>query len=190
MFEILGSFFTSIISGGATGLLGVALQRWADLQKYKLDIQMKEKIMANDLAMKEMDIKMMEMESAAKVKVAQVEEVGQEAMTANNAFAASFNEPQRYSSNVVPNNAQGWAFVLLDFIRGLVRPVLTVYLCLVTTLVYRHAVFFLDTTTGMTAEQALGLVKLIVSTVLYLTTTCVLWYFGTRNKQPPPKIQN
>ena len=29
---------------------------------------------------------------------------------------------------------------------------------------------------------------LIVGTILYLTTTCVLWWFGTRNKQEQPKI--
>jgi hypothetical protein len=78
--------------------------------------------------------------------------------------------------------------VLVDALRGIVRPGLTVYLCAITTLIYSDAQLLLNKAQGMTATEALDLTKMVVGTVLYLTTTCVLWWFGTRNKQSAPQI--
>jgi hypothetical protein len=55
-----------------------------------------------------------------------------------------------------------------------------VYLCILTTLIYllaRNKV----TAEDLTSTEALDLLKLIIGSILYLTTTCVLWWFGTRN---------
>ena len=102
------------------------------------------------------------------------------------AFAASFNEPVRYSEGVQATPTQAWLLLLLDLVRGLVRPGLTVYLCFVTTVVYLQARGLL-VASPLTPEQAVGMVNQIIATVLYLTTTCVLWWFGTRSKQASPK---
>ncbi len=42
---------------------------------------------------------------------------------------------------------------------------------------------------SLSAEQAIQLIQMVVGTILYLTTTCVLWWFGTRNKGAPPKVE-
>ncbi len=178
------SIITSILSGGVTGLLGIAVQRIADYKNKQLDLELSKQKFENDLALKRVDADIMAQEWASRTRVAQVEERGQEAVADSSAFSASFNEPQRYSQN--PNAAQGWLLVALDFIRGLVRPVLTVYLCVLTTLVYLHARDLLSTQ-ALTSDEALDLVGLIIRTILYLTTTCVLWWFGTRNKGKAPR---
>jgi hypothetical protein len=77
--------------------------------------------------------------------------------------------------------------VLLDLFRGLVRPALTVYLCVLSTLIYYQA-RELIAQQPLKPDQALQIENLIVGTILYLTTTCVLWRFGTRNKQQVPKL--
>jgi len=76
--------------------------------------------------------------------------------------------------------------VIIDFIRGIVRPGLTVYLCALTTMIYVQARELLGKE-DMTLASAIELEKLIVQTILYLTTTCILWWFGTRNSAPQPR---
>lgn len=186
----LETVFTSILSGGATGLFGIIVQRWADLRNKKLDLQANREKMDHEVRLRQVDAEIMAQEWAARTQMADIEAAGREAVADAQAFASSFNEPVRYSENVQPSKGQGWMLVVLDFIRGIVRPGLTVYLCAVTTLVYIHARDILASEgIALSSDQAMDLMKLIVGTILYLTTTCVLWWFGTRNKQAPPQIK-
>lgn len=190
MFSILGTIFTSIISGGATGIFGVAIQRFFDLKKIDRDIQIESLRMNHEINLRKVDMEIMEKESAARVRVAEVEAEGREAVADAQTFAASFVEPRAYSADVGVTKNQGWTLIALDFIRGLVRPGLTVYLCIITTLVYFQAYHLLEREgVLMDVSRAMALIELVVGTILYLTTTCVLWWFGTRNKQKPPNIR-
>jgi len=103
-------------------------------------------------------------------------------------LAASYRmEPKQYSAKVKTGAVTGFMLVLLDFLRGIIRPGLTVYLCAITTIIYLDAKSVLQNIQGvLSAADALNLVQTIVATILYLTTTCVLWWFGTRNKSKPP----
>lgn len=188
----------SILSGGATGLLGMTLQRTFDglfgWLKAKQEIQLAQVKSAHELAMKDKDAAIMREEWAGRTKVAATEAAGAEAVSANQAFAQSLlKEPERYSkAESLPDNWWGWflhgALVLLDVIRGLVRPALTVYLCWVTTSIW-FEVRHLANAEDLSTEQVVGVLTLVVDTILYLTTTCVTWWFGTRNKQEPPTVR-
>lgn len=186
MLDLLGTFFSSIISGGMTGILGVVVQRIADYKNKQLDIEMNREKMAHEVALRQVDHQIVSQEWVGRTTVAQIEADGREAVADSQAFAASFNEPQRYSDAVKPSRKQAWLLVVLDFIRGLVRPGLTIYLCILTTLVYYHA-RTLITDKPIDPAYATELVKMIVGTILYLTTTCLLWWFGVRNKAQGPK---
>jgi len=186
---IVETFFSSILSGGATGLIGIIIQRWADYKNKKLDIEASRERFSHERDMRKVDAEIMAQEWAARTKVAEIEVAGKIDVADSEAFAASFNEPVRYSDGVKPTAGQGWMLIVLDFIRGIVRPGLTVYLCVLTTLIYLHARTLIGKEGAiLSSDQAVDLVKLIVGTVLYLATTCVLWWFGTRNKQKPPKV--
>jgi hypothetical protein len=137
--EILGTLFTSILSGGATGIIGVMVQRFADYKNKELDISMSKIKFAHELQMRDMDAKLMAEEWKGRTQVAQIEGDAAEQVSANQAFAASFNEPIQYSAKITTTAKQGWALVTLDFIRGIVRPGLTIYLCILTSLVYFQA---------------------------------------------------
>lgn len=190
MFEILGTLFTSIVSGGATGLFGIAIQRYFDLKNKRIDLELENQRFGHELGLRRIDLEIMQKESEAKVQVAEITARSVESSADAAAFAASFNlEPKQYHEMTVTKN-QNWFLVVLDFIRGLVRPGLTLYLCAITTLVYLHARSLL-TLEGvqMDLTSAMKLTELVVGTILYLATTCVLWWFGTRNKQKPPKIK-
>src|SRR5690348_10296388 len=109
----------SIISGGATGLLGTAIQRYADHQNKKLDIQIEQNKYEHELAL-------LIHESEAKVEVED-----------SKAFKESLSsEPKKFSDGVNYTPRQGWLMVFLDFLRGCIRPMLTIYLCLLTTAIY------------------------------------------------------
>jgi len=190
MLELFGTLFSSIFAGGATGLLGVLVQRYFDHKNRELDKQLEAQRQAHELSMRDKDAAIMAQEWAGRTQVADIEAAATVNAADAAAFGASFNlEPKQYSSNVVkPTKGQSWVLVLVDAVRGIVRPGLTVYLCAITTMVYSDAQMLLGKAQGMTATEALDLTKMVVGTVLYLTTTCVLWWFGTRNKQTAPQI--
>lgn len=183
-------FVMSVFSGGVTGLLGVGIQRIFDWLNKREEIKAQESKQAHEVAMLRANAEVMAQEWAARTRVAEVEAAGKEAVADAQAFAASFGmEPQSYSVKVKPSKGQGWLLVALDFIRGIIRPGLTVYLCAITTLVYFQARdMLLSFRAQMDPIDAVDISKLVISTVLYLTTTCVLWWFGTRNKQSAPKV--
>lgn len=167
MLSILGS----ILSGGATGLLGTAIQRYADHKNKKLDIQLKAQEQAHELAV-----------FKARSEMAAAEWAGKMDVEDSKAFNTSLtSEPKVYSEGTARTPAQNWLMVILDFIRGIIRPGLTLYLCTITTVIYHEASSLLNAG-FILPEMAYELVHNIVNTILYLTTTCVLWWFGTRNK--------
>jgi hypothetical protein len=185
--EWIGTILSSVMGGGLTGIFGVVAQRYFDMKNKQLDIEILDKKQGHEIELRRVDAEIMREEWAARTRVAEVEGETKESVAETSAFSASFNEPVRYSDHVTPNENQGWLLIALDFIRGIVRPGLTVYLCVLTSLIYLHAKNLI-TENMLSAAQAVDLLKLIIGTVLYLTTTCVLWWFGTRNKQRAPRI--
>jgi hypothetical protein len=181
--DIIGS----VLTGGATGLIGVAVQRVADYANKKLDLQRAAQDHAFELDKRRIDLEITGREWAGREKVAVTETEGAKDVAESAAFAASLAaEAKHFSTSVKPTKGQAWVLVLLDAARGLVRPGLTIYLCAITTLVYLQAKSVLSA--SLSQEQAYAVTDLIVRTILYLTTVCVLWWFGTRNRQTPPKV--
>lgn len=182
MLGILGSIF----SGGITGLLGVAFQRFFDFLKVKQEIAMKKLDHEHEANMRRIDGELMAQEWAARTQVATIEATAKETVAAETSFAASFGmEPKQYSERATIGPVTGFLLVLLDFVRGIVRPGLTIYLCAITTLIYVEARTIMAGV-SFTSADAINVHDHIISTILYLTTTCVLWWFGTRHSQKPP----
>lgn len=183
MLGILGSIF----SGGVTGLLGVAFQRFFDFLKIKQEIAMRKLDHEHEVNMRRIDGELMAQEWAARTQVATIETASKETIAAEASFAASFGlEPKQYSDRAKIGPVAGFLLVLLDVVRGIVRPGLTIYLCAITTMIYVEARSIMQGVSFATGD-AIRVHELIVGTILYLTTTCVLWWFGTRNSQKPPK---
>lgn len=179
----------SILSGGATGLIGTGLSLFADHFKRKQDLEAKRLDHAHDLALRADDRLTIQAEYDGQERVAKVEGEAAEAVADAGAFSASFNmEPKRFADPKKAGPVVQFLWGILDFWRGLIRPGLTTYLVVIVTFMYWELTAILETHDGMLPlTKVEELVVLIVSTVLYLTTTVVLWWFGTRNKQKPPK---
>lgn len=178
----------SIFSGGVTGLVGTALTMWGEHKKREQDLEVLRINNAHDLAV-------MDKEWAGRVEEAKVEGEALENISANEAFAQSYKlEPKRYlHSSYITEIWMGRWIVgpllgLVDVWRGLIRPGLTTYLVVLITLMYWQMVAFMDKhDMVMTTQQIWALIHMITATVLYTGTTALLWWFGTRNKQQPPR---
>jgi hypothetical protein len=189
MWALLTSLISTVIGGGITGLAGVAIQRFFDLKNQSAKLASDAQANAHELAMKDMDIKAMSAESLAGFKTSVLTATSAEAVSDNDVFKQALAlEPQRYASTSSVTNGQNWILVILDVIRGLVRPGLTAYLAVLTSLIYWQSTKVLSHE-GMTLdpEKAYDLINQCMTTVLYLFTTCTLFYFGTRNKASEAK---
>lgn len=194
MLELITVAASAIFAGGATGLLGVAFQRFFDFLHQRQQIQLEREKMAHAVAMKNADAAIMREEWAQRTKIAETEGATKREVADTEAFATSLlKEPERYAVGERPKGklgAWGWfVLALVDALRGVVRPGLTLYLAWVATELYeqnRAVVAVLDL--GENVTDVLAIHKHIIFTLLYLFTTCVLWWFGTRNKAPQPKL--
>ena len=185
MLEILGSVVASIFSGGATGILGIVAQRFFDYKNKQLDIQMETLKFSHEVELRKADAEIMDKEWQGRLKVAQSEGDAAKDVAESKAFEASYGyDNTRYSEKAF-TSGQNWVFVILDFARGVVRPALTLYLCILVTLIYYTT---RDKLRGedLTPDQALELYKLLIGSIIYVWTTVSLWFFGTRNKAQPP----
>lgn len=154
MFEFIGS----VLTGGATGLLGTAISHVFSYFKEKQKNQ-------QTLAIMKEDRETLKMEIEGRERVASIEAESAKDIADSKAFSTSMNSDKaRYSSG----NSK-W-LVMVDVVRGLIRPVLTVGLVIFVGIIWA-------TSNDPTID------KQVVATVLYVCTAAVLWWFGTRVKQ-------
>lgn len=181
--DFLG-LITSAFGGGLTGLIGGAVQKVFEFKTKKLEIEANKEKYAHEVNMKKADAEIMAQEWAARTKVADIEATSRIEVADSAAFAESLKtEDKNYLDYLDKlNTTQDWFFVILEFVRGAIRPFLTVYLCGITTLIYLKATKLMNADIILPG-MAYDLLTNIINTVLYVTTTCVLWWFGTRNSE-------
>lgn len=187
------------ILGGITGLIGNVVGGWFKLKQRKLDLDIQKMNNAHEVAMVKAETQAMIMEAKANIKVTQAQVEG--AIEIEDAKA--YIESQKQGNKALFSNkwidalmeVKGWWRVLtlplasliaflfgfVDFLRGLIRPLLTVYLCGVTTWVTWMAWKIMQVEgLSLSAIQAVNIFQDTTSIVTYLTVSCVTWWFGDR----------
>lgn len=193
MMEIFGAVLTSVLGGGATGLLGVLLQRWFDQRKAQADLRLVELQLAAAERTRRLELEhqaaMADRVEATKALEAQLALQAREIDADAAAYAASMGADR--ATYLAPEAQAGsrWAraaMALVDLVRGLVRPGITAYsLALLTMVFWWVQDLYRRAGAPMTAEQLHQLAMQCLGTVFYLSTTCVVWWFGVRPGQPP-----
>lgn len=188
LLDVVMTIGGSILSGGATGLLGTGLSFLSDHFKRKQDLEAQRMKYAHEKDMRAEDRLTIAAEYQGREQVAKIEGEAAEAVADAGAFAASYKlEPKRFADPKQAGRTIQFLWGVLDFWRGLIRPGMTTYLTVLTTVIYlQMAALLMKYGTEIPIATVEKIILLIVSTVLYLTTTCALWWFGTRNKQKPP----
>jgi len=193
MLTSLLSVFGSVFAGGATGLLGVLVQKFFDLQTRKLDAESSLKRAELELQLKDKDLAIMQAEWEQRGKVATIEQEGAVAVEAQKAFAQSLQADR--ATYLTADAAKGDIFslrvlALLEFLRGVVRPTLTLALLVMSWQLYEQTSAILKTIGTQPNVEVLQAQSLHISTtILYLATTVVTWWFGIRNPQQPPSFK-
>ncbi len=175
----------TLLSGAVTGFLGGVVGKVFDYKSKKLDIELNKQKFQNEVELRKVDLELMKEEWAQRVKVAQVEGEAKVEVEDSKAFnMALTSEPKRYYEGTEYTPTQRWLMILLDALRAAVRPGLTIYLCLLTTLVYKQAHTLLNGNVVL-PSMAYDLVNQIIQTILYLAVTCVCFWFGSRGTKAP-----
>jgi len=175
MFEWVGDIIGSVMSGGITGLIGTGLTAYTEYKKQKLLFSHEEK-------MTELEQQTIKIESEAAIQRTTAEYEGKTEMENVKAFGESFSSDK---ATFMTSDRDNWftriLFTLVDFVRGMTRPLLTFYLCSVTTWM-AWQIYIITGNVVFNPTQALDLLQQIISAVLYVTVTAVTWWFGTRQK--------
>lgn len=176
--EIIGN----VLSGGLTGLAGAAITRYADYKTKQLDIQVQQLKFDNEIQLRHIDERMIEKEWNVRESISINESASAMDIQSSKAFEAAItSDPKLFHNPSKLTRAQNAWLVLIDGVRGLIRPGLTLYLCLITTAVYMQAGTIIKQT-PIGAEHAVEIYSQISATILYLTNCCVLFWFGIRSK--------
>lgn len=150
----------SVVSGGATGLVGMLLSGVLSFFKERGERD-------HELKLRSLDIELAKAEASSAERVAAVEAESASEQAEMAALEASYREASARMSR--PHD--GFLLQLVDFVRGMTRPVLTWGLVGLVAWIYF----------SLSGELAVDeLRNRIIQTVLYLATAAVLWWFGQR----------
>ena len=179
--------------GVITGLIGTALTKYAEMQQKKADLAIlrEQNAHARLLALQEQEnnLKLAGMNIKSQERIAEINAQSRALEMASLDFRASHESDRATHLDPVAQQKSVFATVLMalvDFMRGIIRPGATIYsyvlltgLVLWMTELYRNKAFVL------TADQAFQMAVMIFGTVVYLVTTCTVWWFGIRPNAPP-----
>jgi len=188
------------ILGGVTGIIGNVVGAFFKHKQAKIELETKKLEFSHEAKMVELETKAMILEAKANIKITQAQAEGAIELEDAKAYIESQKEGNKSLFNnkwidsllTVENK---WAkiitipvasiiailFGFVDFLRGLIRPALTIYLCGITTWITWMAwkIMNLEGLT-ITALQATNIFNDVTSIVTYLTISCVTWWFGDR----------
>lgn len=173
------------ILGVATGIIGNVVTSFTNLKTQKLKNE-------QDLKMREYDIKEREQEATLQIAIDSNRLDGEMEKTEADAYLQSLkigNETlltdTKLTALTADNNWLSRVLALLmglvDIFRASVRPGLTAYLVVLTTLITMKSMEIVTAKTALlTTMQAQEMFGNVTNIVIYLTVSCVTWWFGDR----------
>jgi hypothetical protein len=182
-----------VLLGGLTGLLGNAVTGIMNYKTMKLK-------MTHERDMVKLETEAMKEEAKMQIEVTKAEIEGAVELADTQAYIASqkSGNTQMFSEKFLDLlfSVKGWMrfisipfaviiaflFSIVDFLRGFMRPGLTLYLTGVTTVITWMAWEILQKNGigSLTAAEAKEIFQQVISIVIYLTVSCVTWWFGDR----------
>ena len=191
MFTLLGTIISGVLGGGATGLLGVLIQRWFDLKNRDRDLEVLRMNLQNSIQLAQLESERARMRADADERIADRDAEARENEADSKSMVASYEHDRAAYLDKSAQRRKGFLgglitlmMAFVDFTRGILRPGLTIYLTAIVTVMFLQIRAMLELKgIEMTSEQLLTLLAQIIATILYCFSACVLWWFGTR----PPK---
>lgn len=174
LMDVIGAVF----SGGATGLIGIGVNAFLSFKKAKEENRHKEEML-------KLNSEAMRAEAELELEKIRTEGDIQQNIESTKAFAESLARSYEHDKAAYFKGKQGpvaqFFFGLVDVWRGLIRPGLTTYLVVLTSMMYWTMLELVEKLDMVFSEdKAIEIIMMIVALVLYLTSTCVTWWFGGR----------
>lgn len=187
------------VLGGLTGLIGNAITGIFNYKTQKIQLSRDENNNKHELAMVSAETQAMIAEAKANIAVTRATVEGEVELADANVYL----ESQKAGNKALFGNkwvdtllaVEGkwkiitapiaalvaFMFGFVDFLRGLMRPALTAYLTGMSTWITLHAWKIMQMeSVDITTKQAVDIFQDTTSIVIYLTVTCVTWWFGDR----------
>lgn len=198
MLTLITTLLGGVLSGGATGLLGVLLQRFFDLKHKQQEVEIIKLNLANSIELSRMENERAQIRADADRATAQIQADGAYAVAEQDTIAreaeadsrnlqAAFDaDKSTYLLPAAQLQKGFWGTVItmlmamVDFMRGALRPLLTGYLAILTTYIFVWAADLTKASGGLSQEQVNHIVVLVITNVLYLSTVSTLFWYGTR----------
>jgi hypothetical protein len=187
------------ILGAASGIIGNVVGQFFKTKQAQIDLEGKKITNAHELAMVKAQTDSMIAENNANIKLEQTKVEGAIDLSDAQAYVkvqensnkSSFDNKWIESLLSIQGN---WKYItvpiacliavlfgVVDFLKELIRPSLTIYLCGASTwITYMSWKIMNMNGVVISSAQAVALFSEITSTIIYLTVSCVTWYYGDR----------
>lgn len=181
------AFLETILAGGATGLLGNVVSTVFSFVNKKQDNK-------HEFAMRKLGIEAMEREAKMNIQITETKVQGDIALAEMESFNETIkqNAVDKLSGDVLSRLFdQKWTipfgvllaflFGVVDFIKALIRPGITLYLTIALTVIYFNTIDVIKLHGGLyDVQSATALFEEITQNILYIGTSCIMWWFGDR----------
>lgn len=188
------------ILGGVTGLIGNVVGGIFKYKHAKIEKEMQGSRQSHEVSMVKAESDAMIAESKANIAITRAQVEGAVELEDAKAYMQSQKEgnkalfSNKWVDKLLAPEIGKWKIItapiavfiaflfgFTDFLRGVIRPSLTVYLCGVTTWVTWKAWEIMQMEgVIMDLESATAIFNDTTSIVTYLTVSCVTWWFGDR----------
>ncbi len=193
-FDVASTVISGVLSGGATGLIGIALQTWGDIKRRQHDLEVLKQQHANTVELtkieSERDLRTATLNAESAEVLAQIQANSKAEEMASADYNSSVkNDTATYLS---PTAQKKWYIVLMmatvDFFRGIIRPGITIYcMVLLTMLLMWVHDMWVRAQLPLTPDDSKKLTMEIIGTTTYLVVTTTVWWFGRRPEAPPKR---
>lgn len=172
MLELVTGLLGSATGGGLFGIVGTWLKGREERAKMKLEFDHEQAMAAQrqeELRLEaDLALQQTEAEFAGKQAIAETEAEASMDVAASQLRAASYKHDRAtYGGGII------------DGVRGAMRPLITVYLLIVVTVI-AFQMLGIDDLFATAPDEARAVVKQVVQDVVFLAVTAVTWWFGTR----------
>ena len=165
----IADIVTSGSAGAVVGLVGSWITKREDRKKAELDLE--REIRVGELRLRELEAESNHELAMADKAVERAEVEGDIAIGSEE--IAAFTESLK-------SQAQATGIIFVDAVRGMMRPVITVFLLGLSTWLAISVHKLVGGLDSLPAAELFALYKLIIMQIIFLTVTAVTWWFGSR----------
>lgn len=165
MIDIIG-LLSSAAGGGALGVIGNFLKGKAEIKIKQLDHE-------HEKEMKNIDIRAAEADAKIKMQLSALESSGR-------IEEAKVNAEHTILKSSHDMDTARYGGGIIDFARGIMRPLITLYLLLIMSYIGYELNKLVGGLKSMDDKELFSMYDSLINSIVFLTTTAVTWWFGSR----------